>query len=328
MATGSRNSDSPLIRALLARPQEFRFFTVVQALERQLPSAAEVGTGGSPAEEPVRFSPSVRLSFPGSDLVSAKWADDKHGQMHVVAAFLGLYGVASPLPDYFQQTAASETPQAEALRAFLNIFDQRIYAFYYRAWKKHRLAESYDSRSQDRVHSLISGLSGLAQHERRGHKLFASAGIIGSVVRSASGLESVLEEYFRVPVKVTERVAMWRENPAPARLGNPAQRLGRSVAIGSNICDRAGSFRVAFGPLPIDDARTFLPGQVDHNEIIDVVGRYAPDFLTYEVHLKVLAEDAPAVKLGDTMAPLGWLSWLGRPANSVEDVSVGQFDAI
>ncbi len=332
MATGDGHADSPLIKRILAQPHEHSFFAVARALEKSLPSLAEVGTGSSPADEPLHFAPSTNLSFPSSDLAGLEWSDDRKTKLRLIATFLGLYGVASPLPYYFQQTAAGDGSGSAALRAFLNLFDQRIYAFYYRAWKKQRLAELIDSRSQLRARVFIGSLAGLVearedQSSPADLRLLASGGLFSILVKSARGLESVLREFFRVRIVVREHAALWRDNPEPARLGDKLKKLGRSIAIGSRICDRAGSFLVQIGPLLVDEARRFLPGSIEHSDLRRVVAQYAPDYLSYEVHLRVQSAGAPAVKLGDEVAPLGWLSWLGAPARETEEVFVGEYDA-
>jgi len=289
-----------------------------------------VGTGASPAEEPIRLVPSTALSFPASDLLAAQWTDEKRAQLRLTVAFLGLYGVGSPLPSYFQELAAGEAASAATLRDFLHIFDQRFYAFFYRAWRKFHLPTSFESEKRGNLESILFCLAGFGTREvmfryTSPRRLLASAGLLGSAVRSARGLEQVLREYFRLPVRVNERVENWRSNPAPAQLksGN-AQRLGRAIAIGFQMKDAASCFRLTLGPLSVEQARNFLPGADSHGTLREIVRLYAPAYLDFEIHLTLRAREAPPVVLGAVTSPLGWLCWLGQPALTLSEISLGR----
>ncbi len=328
MATRNRNPSAPLVIEFLARPQDFDFFAAVQFLERLCPDKAEVGCGATPGSEAVRISTSAALAFPSSDIANAVWSPNS-GQYHLTATFLGLYGVSSPLPSYLFQIAAGDSEGAASLRDFLNIFGQRLYALYYRAWKKNRLPDGRE-RSPDRAAEFLSAVAGLAGSTQpaglSGRRILASAGLFASAVRSARGLERVLQHYFRIPVQTVERVAHWRPNPSPLHLGDLTNKLGRSAALGSSVRDVAGTFRAALGPLHINDAHEFLPGAASHIALTELVRRWVTDFLTCEYQIGVYGAEAPAVVLGKADAPLGHLSWLGKPETDVCTVSFGRFE--
>lgn len=302
----------------------------VRTAEKALSDKADVGTGASPAEESVRFTPSTALSFPASDILAIQWTDKERSQLHLVLSFLGLYGVSSPLPSYFHEMAASESLSAKTFRAFLNLFNQRLYAFFYRAWRKFQIPVSFESLERGKFEQILFCLAGLGtrgSHLRYASptRLLASAGLLGGAVRSARGLEQVLSEYFRVPVHVTERVASWRTNPAAARLGQSGVHLGRSLAIGFQIKDAASCFRVTLGPLTLEQARQFLRGNDSHRALREIVRLYAPDFLDFEIHLTLRLGEAPPVVLGAVTSPLGWLCWLGQPVPTRLDIPLGRF---
>lgn len=73
----------------------------------------------------ILIKPAASLSFPASDSLQV----EKHlDQITIIVNFLGLYGVDSPLPQYFNYEALKE--DAASLRSFLDIFNHRFYVLY------------------------------------------------------------------------------------------------------------------------------------------------------------------------------------------------------
>src|SRR5688572_19083013 len=99
MASSGGRTDSPLIRALLERGYEFRFFQAVRLLALLYPDRQPV-PAPLPRSEIVRFGAKAALGFPPSEI--ARIAASNH-DLHMTVAFMGLYGPSGVLPHHYTQ---------------------------------------------------------------------------------------------------------------------------------------------------------------------------------------------------------------------------------
>ena len=108
MAGAQRQSSAALRRLLLTEGRSFEFFRAVQVLERIAPrSSIGVGLLGPVERESIRFVHDPSLAFPAGDISSIREQPGLTGLSKIVVSgtFLGLVGVASPLPTYFTEVA-------------------------------------------------------------------------------------------------------------------------------------------------------------------------------------------------------------------------------
>ena len=135
-----------LYARLFRQGYRFSFFQAVRLAEQLFPHAAPLGETSDVAAERLRLRPSRAQVFPAADLrrVERVGAGDDaltaQAHVRITATFLGLYGVDAPLPTAYTEPMAlvGEDGKPSALRHFLDLFSHRLYAFFYRSWKKHR----------------------------------------------------------------------------------------------------------------------------------------------------------------------------------------------
>jgi len=166
-----------VLEGLLARMVrggwEFDFYQAVWLLERFAGDGAGIGRRGPVSKEPVRFRPDASVSFPSTDVRRiTRWKDPASGEAvyRVEQTFLGLYGVASPLPVHYayhvgrsieeaaptrtigdESTALPEDAETSPVRDFLDIFHHRLTSLYYRAWAKYRFDRTFPLPDHDRI---------------------------------------------------------------------------------------------------------------------------------------------------------------------------------
>lgn len=302
----------------------FGFFQAARLLDRLFPDAPSPGETARYREERVRFRPYEALTFPASDLRRIEWLDEAGAQL--VVTMLGLYGVDSPLPDVFHEKLAVKPEETRPYRDFLDIFNHRLYAYYFRAWKKHRPGLHHRSGGRD-AHSTrfiaAAGLGTAADAEDQPVpkiRLAALAGRWSMRPHNAEGLRAILENVFdEIPVDIVENVPRWVPIPSRATLGagGRAAHLGQDATIGEAVRDRTGKFRVRLGPLGLDDYLDFLPGGDGASVLRRIVRAYAPDFLDFDVELQVRSSEIPETQLGDSAARLGLTTCLGTVEGAV-----------
>jgi type VI secretion system protein ImpH len=313
-------------RRLWREGHRFQFRQALRLLERAFPEAPPIGETADYLDPPIRLRPSVDLVFPATDLKRVARPDERPEAVEVVSTFLGLYGIDSPLPYRFYEHLAHGTSDTIPFRDFLDIFNHRLYAFFYRAWKKYRPWLHYRAGGRDRHSRRMVALAGLGTPgamETTGAleavaasrmRLAAQAGTLGPRVRNADGLEALLRAFLEdVEVEVIENVPRWVDIPSPGGLGDGGVQLGENATVGEQIYDRAGKFRIRLGPLSLDQYRSFLPGGDRAEALHELVRLYAPDYLAYDVQLHVPSADLPTLEIGGDESRLGYTTSLGTP---------------
>ncbi|MGQ9366155.1 type VI secretion system baseplate subunit TssG [Azospirillum sp. ST 5-10] len=313
--------------ALAEEPERFAFFQAVRLLERALPAAAPVGGLGPAEEEGVRFRAAATLGFPTADVLALEagrhaGGDDPLWRMTV--SFLGLYGPASPLPPHYTENLLrGGEDEAQNVLDFLDLFNHRFVALFYRAWLKYRHALRYEPGATDEPSRQLLALAGLGDPAVRADdgldwpRLLPLVGLLALRRRSAATAERILAAYFEgVPV----RIEQWVPRRAPvlreqqACLGRHACTLGADTVAGRSVRDLCGRFRVVLGPLDRATFDSFLPGTPRHGALCRLIRLVADDHLTADVALVLDRGEAPEARLGSRVnGRLGLGTWLGPP---------------
>jgi type VI secretion system protein ImpH len=311
-----------LLRRLAEEPHKFGFFQAVRLLENAHPGLPRIGTSLRLRDDPIRFAQSPSLSFAPSALARFVPAvGDVPPTLH--QRFFGLFGANGPLPLHLTEYArerSRRTPSDRALVRFLDMFHHRMLSLLYRAWAEASPAVSMDRPDNDPFSRWVASVAGYGQPTLMGRDSvpdgarLAASGILGRAVHGAEGLERILNDFFRVPVRVHQWQPHWMRLPddALSRIGlrNAPVGLGQNTVIGARVWDCQTRFRVEIGPLTLEQYKRFLPGGESMRRLHDWVLNYIGYELSCEMHLVLKKEEVPAVRLGAAGA-LGWTSWIG-----------------
>lgn len=341
MAASSGSQTTSVAERLANEPQRFGFFQAVRLLRKMRPGAPPPGEGDEPRDEPVRFGSGVSLSFPPSD-VAELIPGEGDAPPHLATPF---FGIASPASYGSLPTAYTEYVRDEARRKntaprdFLDVFNHRLIALFYRAWEKHRFAIAYEGSSTedgDRFESNLYAILGLGDASLR-HRLplrdLALLRWAGPLARgrvTAEALEKILEGYFEVPVAIEEFVLRRHilEEGELSPLGAGRDRLGRGAFLGRTLTTSQFHVRVKLGPLDRRDYIRFLPTGDAYAPFRELMRFATGSELDFDVRLVLRAKDVPPLRLG-ARAPgeaprLGWLAWIGTRARDrdASDVTI------
>ncbi len=361
-ATSGRSSAS-VVERLRARPTRFGFFQAVRILERAAaraepaPARARRTFVGSddPAAEAVRFRVTPSLGFPAHAIDRIR---RREGQTHdeVTITFTGLTGPAGVLPDHYTELVLRRSRRRDnGLRDFLDLFNHRLVAFFYRAWVKYRPPVAYERAQMrgdtDAFSSAVRALVGLAApslSDRLGlsdESFMYYAGHLSRAPRSAAVIEQLVAERFGLPARLDQFAGEWRYLPENDRTRLPSARrpdgsyavLGRDAMLGERCWDVTGRVRLWLGPMPYAAYRELLPGGDQAHALGDFTKMVLGPSLGAEVQLVLSQDDVPPLRLaghatGDAPAEgempddpdarrLGWDTWLA--ASSGETVLLG-----
>lgn len=316
-ATGKTTTD--LTAAFVANPAAFDFFRAVRLLEARHHDRPRIGASIDPREDPVRFGQRPSLAFARSTIESFTEGGERTHRLFV--NFMGLFGPNAPLPlhltDYARDRAMNG--KDETLTAFLNIFHHRLVSLFYRAWAVNQKSADLDRPEGANFTRFIGSFFGLGMPELRNRdavpdwaKLYYS-GWLTSQTRNADGLETILRDFFQMPVRMLTFVGHWLRLPehSVCRLGEEPETgtLGRSAVIGSRVWDCQLKFRIRIGPVTLVQLQRLLPGTETFVKLQCWVRGYSGDEYLWDVQVVLKKEEVPTIQLGST-GQLGWTTWL------------------
>jgi type VI secretion system protein ImpH len=317
------------------------------------------------------LGPSLRTAFQQARLlqstpVSNQDMDNDSPPTAMAVAFLGLTGPSGVLPRHYTTLLIDRIQSKDhALQDFLDLFNHRAISFFYRAWEKYRFAIGYERANS--VHRAKTGsmpsrgegtgrhgaatddlltrclycLLGLGADKLRNRLEFDDeaflfyAGHFAHRPRSAIALESILADYFELPLTIQQFVGQWlylgesdqSSLPSPQRPEGLNMQLGINIVAGERVWGIESKFRARFGPLGYRDFCRFLPSGDALLPVCQMIRCYVGPEYDFEIQPVLKAEEVPWCCLGgegDSPARLGWNTWI-RSTTLHQDVSDAVF---
>jgi type VI secretion system protein ImpH len=309
------------------------YFQILRLLENAFPDKPRIGESLRPRDDVVRFCQIPELIFHANS-VSHFTPATNEGAARLYVNFFGLMGANAPMPTHLTEYARDRLRNSgdATLTRFLDVFHHRLLAMFYRARAMSEPTISLDRADNDRFSNFLGSFFGIgspALRERDPVSDFAKlhfAGLLANKTRPASGLVTVLREYFKLPIKLEQFVGHWMHLPIEARsaLGAPeGAQLGISTVLGERVWDSQNKFRLIVGPLEYAEYCRMLPGGESMQRLVAWVRNYVGDALEWDVKLILKKEEIPPLKLGgDTR--LGLSTWLAskKHPQDAEDLTV------
>jgi type VI secretion system protein ImpH len=318
-----------LERVLLERAEKMDFFQLLRLLENAHPHLPRIGTSLRPRDDAVRFGQDPVLNFqPGA--ISYYRPASATAKARLSVNFFGLFGPNGALPLHLTEYARGRARNAadSTMAAFLDVFHHRMVSLFYRARASAEPAISLDRPDGDRFSNYVGAMFGIgspAMQRRDEVSDFAKlhfAGLMANQKRPASGLASILRDYFKLPIRIEQFVGHWMKLPADiqTRIGaaDRGNRLGVSAVLGQQVWDCQHKFRIVIGPLDYADYCRMLPRGDSMRRLMAWVHNYAGIVLDWDVRLILKKEQVPPLRVGSML--LGYNTYLGsRPATTDPD---------
>lgn len=244
------------------RTAAYNFYRFCQTLERL--SGTTLGTGPLPDADPVRFRPDPHMGFPAGELRRTETDPDNPASPPTVrTTFLGLYGVDSPLPTDIVDAINQGRDGAEAMAAFLDIFNHRIMTQFYRIWRKYSYPATFETGGTDSTSRSLMALTGITQAaEQPASRLLGLLQPLLLPTHTADGVAAIIRS--RAPqtqVSVVPHLPVNQPVEQRARLSvSRPLALEKGVVMGSHISDANACLRVELKTDDPDEATGWLPG--------------------------------------------------------------------
>lgn len=318
------------LEALAREPYRYDFYETLRRLECLYRDKPRWATALRPVDEPIRLGQDPDLTFAPAPLAALELGRDG-GPARLQVRLFGLLGPNGPLPIHMTEYVRHRLRHAgdPTLSRFLDVFQHRFIALFYRAWAQAQPHVNRDRPGHDRFRVYVGSFVGLAPQALRDRdsvpdlaRLFHSGTLIRQV-RNAEGLASIVSDFFEVEARVEEFVPHWLvlEKGMRTRLGRPGAALGDGAVAGGRVWDRACNCRIHLGPLTLAQYESFLPAVIRGGrpapeggrlrELVDWVRFYLSFELDWDVRLHLKRDEVPAVRLG-VAGQLGWTTWLGH----------------
>ena len=310
------------------RPYRFDLFNTLRHIDALNPRDPKIGKANLPIYETLRFGQEPSLSFAPTTLASYQRKPGKKRCLKVYS--FGLFGPNGPLPLHLTEYARERLYQAHdaTFTDFADMFHHRLISLFYRAWANAQPTVSLDRPDDDRFSAYVSSLVNLGQptlteRDTVPHhaKLYNLAHLVRPS-RNPEGLRHALSNFFQAPVSLAEYSGHWLKLPPDQLtvLGRKADnnQLGVSAIVGTSVWDRQSKFRLRIGPVSLAAYRAFLPGQQNHQVLVDWVRNYIGFEFEWDVVLVLRKDEVPQARIGGDQQ-LGWTTWLGdyrRPADA------------
>jgi type VI secretion system protein ImpH len=353
MATANGRESSGLSDRLFREPYRFDFFQAVRMLEHlareraaEDPKTASspVGHDRPPEAEVVRFRSLPSLSFPASAIAHVRRLSATEGTTaravpfaELMVTFMGVTGPMGVLPHHYTALLLRRMRDKDfSLRDFLDMFHHRAIALFFRAWVKYRLPFAYERSKLDAMarEDLITWglycLAGFGTAGLRGRleiddeAVLYYGGHFAHFPRSSVALESILADYFDLPVRVLPIQGQWLQlapadqalMPCPDHPKGLNNQLGVNLVAGERVWDIQSKFRIQLGPLTYAQFQRFMPNGDALRSLCQLTRTYVGAEFDFDIQLVLRPDAVPWCQLdggGEHKPCLGWNTW-GRAA--------------
>ena len=316
-STYSRLSASGLLEVLRGSVAEANLYRFCQLLEQALPGHPPLGRTAHPGDDAVRFRPDPGMGFPGGELRAIETAAERPATVRT--RMLGLYGVDSPLPGTYLDDIAQRREGHEALEAFLDIFNHRIFTQFYRIWRKYSYPATFEPGGVDATSQCLLGLIGLGipgTTEQIGTPLsrfLALLSVMRLPTRNAEGIGALVK--LLAPNTRVQVTAHW---PQDIVLARPASlcprrpvRLTQQAPLGRVARDANSQLRLELYSKDPQEARDWLPAGPLHKDLLVLLRVYLGWRCTAKLQLTVPLRSLPKAVLGHAPMRLGMTAVLG-----------------
>lgn len=310
------------------------FFAWVHAMERAAAAMAKIeergfsflGSDGLPRDEALRFVGEYGAAFQAlyrSTAQSGQLAPadgdgalTTSGPERVQINFMGVAGAAGLLPLHYTRLIGSRLKQKDrALADFIDIFNHRLIALFYRAWLKYRLPYQYEqarlTEQTDPITAVLQGLVGDRSDTPMASQLYF-AGHFQRACRSAGNLGAMLSALLGTKVDIAQFQGHW----VPIDLHDRAmlgarQRLGDGILLGKRYWDISAGITIHVGPFLMQDYKKWLPGSENFALLVRLIDRYVPLNIKINLRFAVIYEPSQEKRLGEGVS-LKRTAWLRR----------------
>jgi type VI secretion system protein ImpH len=286
----------------------FQAYRLLQSINDTYPVTAR-----RPARK-IDVRPELGLGYAESDISEVKLLDKQRGY-EVVSQLAGLYGVASPLPDFYtEELLDNEWDDLNAPREFLDLLHKQLFPKLYSAWRLYKLNFNALEKDESSYWQLLYSLLGdtddnadesIKKLKLRYFNLFSNKerstdGLL-VIIRDLLDLDQVqIEEFCQQTVKIPHDLL--------CQLGQRNHQLGEAH-IGSQIWDQNHAIKIKTGNMPEKQYIGLVEDKIKFNQLSTLIKSYIRKPIQVDIEFDVMPEQQQ-IELGQAWNQLGITSHL------------------
>ncbi|MGR6874858.1 type VI secretion system baseplate subunit TssG [Pseudomonas sp. HK3] len=326
MAAKLSESLASLEKDILDQPHQYEFFQAYRLLEnvnQTFPVSPR-----RPARK-IEVRPTLSLGYTDQDIHEVRALDKQRGY-EIISQLPGLYGVASPLPDFYnEELLDNEWDELEAPREFLDIIHKQLFPKLYQAWRLYKLNLNTIERSQSSYWNLLYSLMGEPNTDSDDIKAIKLRyfSLFSNKERSKDGLLSIVSDFLDIDdldIKEFEPSFISIKPELRCQLGRLNHQLG-DAHLGSKI--HTQTLKITIELLNLNQAQ--YDSIHSNNEKLEtlkqLIKHYLKKPLTVDIKLHVNAKH-DQLSLGKSWHQLGITTILGQTENNHRSVMVSLLD--
>ena len=332
---------SPLLRALVNHPQAFDFFQAIRLLDYA--HHKNIGCDKNEnqhqkilSQDWIQFGVFSKNVFPVAAIEKIDFLKnlklDNRLIPFVQINFMGLTGVRGVLPEHYTERLLMSWHQGDhVVSDFFDMFHHRLILLFYGAWKKNHFWVNYElnqlsQNKTDVFTQMVQSFSGvpaalsenLPSPKANLFKFYAS--LFSKRVRSAFGLESLLGEYFKLPIQILPFQGRWLMLEKfdcsiigiISSLHSQYHELGKNMVLGQRRWCVQNNFTIVVGPLKYSQFEPFSPDKKILPELVKIVKWYINKELNFNIQFELMAKEVPFCQISHQKKHrLAWNAWLG-----------------
>ncbi len=326
MAAQPSESLKTLEKDLLENSSEYEFFQAYRLLE-SVNNSYPVSTR-RPARK-IEVRPELTLGYAETDISEIIPLDKKRGY-EIISQLPGLYGVASPLPDFYnEELLDNEWDDLNAPREFLDIIHKQLFPKLYQAWRLYKLNLNTLETSNDSYWNLLFSLMGdpNSQNEEIRNLKLRYFSLFSNKERSTAGLKVIISDFLdiqEIEVKEFQRQTVAISEGLRCKLGSQNNRLG-DAHIGSIIEDKTLKIRVVAKNISHVHYHKIVKDEQKLQQLKCLLREFLKKPLQIELLINVTLDNSK-LTLGDNWNQLGVTSALGHSQQGIKPISLALLD--
>ena len=292
---------------LLSNPSAFDFFQAYRALQCINRINALSNKKITPG---ITVRPALSLGYSESDIDSVI-KHSKGSGYEIVTHISGLYGLSSPLPDFYnEELLHNEWEGNHASRDFLDIIHSNLLPKLYEAWSLFKLNLNVIEHNNSHYWNVLYGISALidAKDDTELSRLKLNyAGLYTKHERGVEGLRMLVQDYLDFgSVSIEEFVPRYVSIPETLRLrlGEANHQLGSDAHLGNKVRDKNGMIKVHVSDVSDSVYRAFSNDSKRVDYLKKLISSYLRQSISVEVVFSVHTNEALS-RLGEYWMTLG-----------------------
>lgn len=269
MERESQSATTRLLNSLGENLPRTNFYRFCQLLEQWNPHMPCPGSQQSPRYDVIRFRPHPGMGFPAGELKSAEYHPEQTTFPPTVRiTFMGLYGVESPLPTTYLDDITQRQEGSDVAAEFLDIFNHRLIAQFYRIWRKYSYPATFRPGGTDETSQYLLGLTGLGirgcatQTGTPVSRFLALLGIMRMPTRTQEDIAALvylLSPTTKVTVTPHDKRVILLDKALTMRSRQPVSLYSRPV-MGQSAVDVNSQVLITLTTDNREEIRDWLPG--------------------------------------------------------------------